>query len=277
MVKKKLSKKKRRLLDVLMVLLLLLGVGILLYPFVQDTLNDILDQQLISYYQEKANQENRQASEKAKHELEKKNQQLVEKGNNPGVAHFDPSVNREKSAKKKNINYYKKHTIAVLHIPKISVKLPIFDETNDFTLQKGATLLEGTSYPIGGKSTHAVISGHRGLPEATLFTNLPKLKINDQFYLDINSERHAYQVEKIQVIEPTDTQKMIIQPNRDLITLMTCTPYMVNTQRLLVTGHRIPYDAKKEDKIIQENNWRFEQIRICYPAQMSGIFFIRQI
>jgi sortase A len=255
MTKKTKSRKTRRLLDTLMVLLLVIGAGIFLYPFVQDTLNDFLDQQLITYYQGKANQENHQASEKAKQEMEKKNKELAEKGNNPGMSGFDQAVNQDKKVKKKSVDYYKKHTVAVIRIPKISVDLPIFDETNDFTLQKGAALLEGTSYPVGGKSTHSVISAHRGLPEATLFTDLPKLKVNDQFYIDINDERHAYQIEKIQVIEPTDTQTMVIQPARDLITLMTCTPYMVNTQRLLVTGHRIPYNAKKMDKKIETSNW----------------------
>ncbi|MGG5358300.1 MULTISPECIES: class C sortase [unclassified Enterococcus] len=255
MTKKTKSRKMRRLLDTLMVLLLVIGAGIFLYPFVQDTLNDFLDQQLITYYQGKANQENHQASEKAKQEMEKKNKELAEKGNNPGMSGFDQAVNQDKKVKKKSVDYYKKHTIAVIRIPKISVDLPVFDETNDFTLQKGAALLEGTSYPVGGKSTHSVISAHRGLPEATLFTDLPKLKVNDQFYIDINDERHAYQIEKIQVIEPTDTQTMVIQPGRDLITLMTCTPYMVNTQRLLVTGHRIPYNAKKMDKKIENSSW----------------------
>lgn len=255
MTKKRKSQKTRHLLDALMVLFLVVGAGIFLYPFVQDTLNDFLDQQLITYYQGKANQENHQASEKAKQEMEKKNQELAKKGNNPGTSSFDQAVNQDRTAKKKSVDYYKKHTIAVIRIPKISVDLPVFDETNDFTLQKGAALLEGTSYPVGGKSTHSVISAHRGLPEATLFTDLPKLKINDQFYIDINNERHAYQIEKIQVIEPTDTQTMVIQPGRDLITLMTCTPYMVNTQRLLVTGHRIPYNAKKMDKKIEDSNW----------------------
>ncbi|WP_071858934.1 class C sortase, partial [Enterococcus canis] len=133
-------------------------------------------------------------------------------------------------------------------------KLPIFDTTNDLFLAKGTSLLEGTSYPTGGESTHAVISGHRGLPEAKLFTDLPELKNGDQFYVEINREIHAYEVDQIKVIEPTNTDYLQIEKGKDYVTLLTCTPYMINSHRLLVRGHRIPYVpemAKELDKADQ--------------------------
>lgn len=100
--------------------------------------------------------------------------------------------------------YFEKHTIGVLTIPEINVHLPIFDETNTVLLEKGASLLEGTSYPTGGESTHAVISSHRGLPQAKLFTDLPKLTLGDSFYIEINGQTLAYQVDQIKTVEPTD-------------------------------------------------------------------------
>ncbi|BDP74056.1 hypothetical protein EfmAA96_18410 [Enterococcus faecium] len=111
------------------------------------------------------------------------------------------------------------------------------------------------------KNTHAVLSGHRGLPEAKLFTDLPKLKKGDQFFIQINGKTLAYQVEKIQVVLPDEVDSLGIQKGRDLVTLLTCTPYMVNTHRLLVTGHRIPYQAKEAKKAIQGidqwKKWKF--------------------
>ncbi|MDY4306844.1 class C sortase [Enterococcus mundtii] len=130
-------------------------------------------------------------------------------------------------------------------IPKINVSLPIFDQTTTKLLEKGACLLEGTSYPIGGKSTHAVLSSHRGLPQAKLFTDLPQLKIEDHFYIEINGQYLAYQVDQIKTVAPTETEALQIQENQDLVTLVTCTPYMVNSHRLLVRGHRVAVEPEE--------------------------------
>ncbi|WP_311744730.1 class C sortase, partial [Staphylococcus pseudintermedius] len=135
-------------------------------------------------------------------------------------------------------------TIGIVNIPKIKIKLPIFDTTNDLFLAKGTSLLEGTSYPTGGKSTHAVISGHRGLPSAKLFTDLPDLKKGDVFFIEINKRTLAYEIDQLKVVEPTETEDLLIEKDKDLVTLLTCTPYMINSHRLLVRGHRIPYTPK---------------------------------
>lgn len=132
--------------------------------------------------------------------------------------------------------------VAVVKIPIIDVNLPIYNNTTDLQLQEGAGLLRGTSMLTGGKGSHSVVTGHRGLPSAKLFTDLPKLKTGDQFYIEILDEVHAYQVDKIAVIEPSDTNELQAVADKDYVTLMTCTPYMINTHRLLVRGHRIPYN-----------------------------------
>lgn len=246
------GKRRIRILDILMVLLLMTGVGVLAYPFVQDALNDYLAQELISHYQNQANKENEAELVKTKAEMDAKNKELAEKEALPGMDAYNAAVDAVAQTDVANNSFYEEHTIGILSIPKIDVNLPIFDETTEIFLQKGLSLLEGSSYPTGGESTHAVLSGHRGLPEAKLFTDLPELVIGDQFFVQINNETLAYEVEKIQTIEPTDTEPLRIQAGRDLVTLMTCTPYMVNTHRLLVTGHRIPYTAEKAEKAIKK-------------------------
>lgn len=248
------QKKKRLLLDVVMMVVLVIGVGALLYPFVSDSLNNILDQQMINYYQHKANSENEATMKQAQAAMEKKNQELAANGNNPGADPWSDKIKRKKVPEKPTQDYFKQHTIGVIDIPKMKIKLPIFDQTNDLFLSKGTSLLEGTSYPTGGANTHAVISGHRGLPEAKLFTDLPELKMGNKFYLHINQQIHAYQVDQIKVVEPTNTDYLHIEQGKDLVTLLTCTPYMINSHRLLVRGHRVPYVPSKDDKKLNQGN-----------------------
>ncbi len=249
------SKKKRRIIDGFMILLLIIGIGAFAYPFVSDALNNYLDQQIIAHYQAKASQENTKEMAELQEKMEKKNHELAKKGSNPGL---DPFSETQKTTKKPDKSYFESHTIGVLTIPKINVRLPIFDKTNALLLEKGSSLLEGTSYPTGGANTHAVISGHRGLPQAKLFTDLPELKKGDEFYIEVNGKTLAYQVDQIKTVEPTDTKDLHIESGQDLVTLLTCTPYMINSHRLLVRGHRITYQPEKAaagmKKVVQQQN-----------------------
>jgi sortase A len=249
------KRKKCRfnIIDGVMVIILFIGLGILSYPFIQNALNDYLDQKIITAYQVKQSAKSDDEIARIEGEQKAANKQLAAVGNEPGVTDFIQSTTSSRK-KKGTENYYTKHTIGVLSIPAISASLPIFDVTNDLTLQKGAALLDGTSYPIGGKSTHAVISAHRGLSTAELFTKLPKLKIGDTFYIKINKKTRAYQIYTVKTIEPTHTELLKIQESKDIVTLMTCTPYMVNTHRLLVTGKRVPYKGQEKQQI-KKINW----------------------
>lgn len=132
--------------------------------------------------------------------------------------------------------------MGTVEIPGIHITLPIMHTTAEDVLQNAAGHLEGSSLPIGGNGTHCVIAAHRGLPSAALFTDLDTMQMGDHFYLHILNETLAYEVETISVVEPEDTSQLGVQEGRDLCTLLTCTPYGVNTQRLLVTGHRVKYD-----------------------------------
>lgn len=136
-----------------------------------------------------------------------------------------------------------------IEIPKIGVDLPIYHGTDDDVLSNGIGHLEGTSLPVGGASTHCVLTGHRGLPNSKLFTRLDEIEENDLFYLNIFGETLAYKVNQIEVIEPDEVDKLNIQEGKDLVSLITCTPYGLNTHRLVVTGERVSYEKKVYENI----------------------------
>ena len=139
------------------------------------------------------------------------------------------------------LNINDDEVMGIVEIPKIDVELPIYHTTDEDVLQIGAGHLEGSSLPVGGESTHAVISAHRGLPSATLFTDLDQLVEGDHFLLHILDDTLCYEVDQITVVEPDQTESLSVVEGEDLVTLLTCTPYGVNTHRLLVRGHRVPY------------------------------------
>ncbi|HEM5956545.1 TPA: class C sortase [Streptococcus suis] len=232
---------KRKIVDTVMGVVLACGIGILSYPFIRNSLNDLMNQQIIQHYQQQANQKSTEEYQLKLAEMEAKNKQFAYQNISPGFDPFSEEARKVEDLK----TVYEDYVLGVISIPKIQIRLPIFDQTREDFLARGATYLEGTSFPIGGESTHSVISGHRGLTEAKLFTDLPDLVEGDRFYIELKeSEIHAYQVDKIQVVDPSDVSSLQIVEGQDYVTLVTCTPYMVNSHRILVRGHRIPYKAE---------------------------------
>lgn len=144
--------------------------------------------------------------------------------------------------------------MGTIRIPKISVRLPIYHGTSESALASGAGHLYGSSLPVGGKSTHAVLTGHRGLVEAAMFTRLDEMRVGDYFYIEVMGRTFGYQVDRITVIEPNDTSQLKIVPGEDRVTLMTCTPYGVNTHRLLVSATRsaIPDEIPAENDAVKD-------------------------
>ena len=136
-----------------------------------------------------------------------------------------------------------------IKIPSINVDIPIYHTSSDAILRKGAGHMEETTLPVGGKSTHAAITAHRGLAESVLFTNLDKVKVGDTFTIEVLGEPIVYQVETVRIVAPTETDWLKVDPDRDLVTLITCDPLGINTERMLVTGERTlptPIKAIKE-------------------------------
>lgn len=143
--------------------------------------------------------------------------------------------------------------IGHVEIPKIDTDIPIYAGTVEDVLQKGAGHLEGTSLPVGGSSTHTVITAHSGLPTAKLFTDLSKLRVGDKFFIHNLSRVLAYEVDQIRTVEPSNFSDLLIVPHKDYATLLTCTPIMINTHRLLVRGHRVPYNPHEFESLNKKN------------------------
>lgn len=173
----------------------------------------------------------------------------------PNLNWKDPYTDEERS---EGVQTYAKmlevqEKIGVVHIPNISLSLPIYAGTNERILQKGVGHLEGSSLPIGGKNTHSVLTAHRGLPQARLFTDLDKLKVKDIFSVATISGDIYYEVDQIITISPSETDTVKIEPGKDYLTLLTCTPYMINSHRLLVRGKRITDFSLEQLETIKNN------------------------
>lgn len=187
---------------------------------------------------------------------------------------FDPSaIDMADDVYYDILNYTDDGVMAYINIPKIDVNLPIYHGTDNEHMLKGVGHLVGTSFPVGGIDTHAVLSAHSGLSTAELFTNLADLKKGDLFYIHVLDDVLAYEVDKINVVKPDETNDLKIVPGQDYVTLVTCTPYGINSHRLLVRGHRVEYNPdleKQESKKVNNDVWFKEYIK----SIVSGIGII---
>ena len=226
---------KKKLPVIVIGCVLLLGVCLILYPVVSAILAKMTQSVTISNYQHAVDNLSNHEIEKLKSEAMKYNESLS------GAVLTDAFANAKGSETSSFRLLNTGEVIGYIEIPKINVYLPIYHGTTEDILQKGVGHLNNTSLPIGGKSTHAVLSGHRGLPSATLFTDLDQLVNKDVFYIHILDEVLAYKVDQIKVVNPEDINDLKIQDGKDYVTLVTCTPYGINTQRLLVRGERTEY------------------------------------
>ncbi|WP_373738950.1 class C sortase [Jeotgalibaca porci] len=228
----------------LIILIFLLGFGIFMYPNLTQIYAKISQYQIILSY-------NRQQAEMGK-EIKKIEMARIAEYNKSlidnTVVYEDPFETNEAATETLKDKASEKlgDPIGYIAIPKISVNVPIYNGTTDYILQKGIGLLEKSSMPVGGAGTHAALTGHRGLPESKLFTDLDEMKIGDIFYIHSLAGTLAYEVESVETVLPHETETLKIMDDRDLVTLITCTPYMINTHRILVRGARITLDATKE-------------------------------
>ena len=221
-------------------LMILSGIGVASYPVISNAVAQRHASEAIQNYDDTVKSMDTEKLDAAKEAARRYNQQL------------DSAVERDAAgeAEDTGTSYVDLvdvgESLGYITIPKIDVNLPIYEGTSDDVLQRGVGHLEGSSYPLGGESTHSVLTGHRGLPEAVLFTDLDKLEEGDCFYLHILDETLAYQVDQIKVVEPEHTEDLDITAGQDYCTLVTCTPYAINTHRMLVRGTRIPYNGEEE-------------------------------
>ena len=234
---------KRKILTVLAILLGLAGLGVLLYPSVSNWMEQAKQRRQIAAYQEAQAQMEQERRAALLAEADRYNQKLAELG-----ISFDMLGEAEKEALLIDGKSYDELLLAedsgvmgYLEIEKIKLKLPIYHGVSEEALESGVGHLEGTSLPVGGETTHAILFGHRGLPSAKLFTDLDQLEEGDHFLIHVLNETLCYEVDKISVVKPEETSSLAVEEGKDLVTLLTCTPYGVNTERLLVRGHRVPY------------------------------------
>ena len=238
---------KNKIINIFLVLILLCGIGVLSYPFISNILQDRKQDQILTEYNEEMEKLSDAEIEEAKEKAKQYNDSL---SNTVVISDpFDPDAADDMSADYMSaLNLEKNGIMAYIEIPRIDVYEPVYHGTSEEVLAKGVGHLEGTSLPIGGESTHTVLSGHTGLPEAEIFTKLESVKEGDIFLIHVLNETLAYKVDQIKVVEPSETDDLKIVPGYDYATLVTCTPYGINSHRLLVRGIRTEYTQDVSDE-----------------------------
>lgn len=242
------SKKKNKITinDIIRLIVLLVAFSVLLYPTLSSYLNEKNSSKVVSYYDEESIKLSETEKEQMLEDARAYNQEML--GN---IDLIDPSSKENTEIDERYqslLNPDGTGMMGYIHIPKINIELPIYHGTSEAVLQAGVGHFWGTSLPVGGESTHTVLTGHRGLPIKTLFTNIDKLEEGDIFYIKVLDETLAYQIDQILTVLPEETDALAIESGKDYATLVTCTPYAINTHRLLVRGYRIPYEEATEQE-----------------------------
>ena len=246
---------RRKISTILFALLFLIGFGIMAYPTIADQWNTYRQSRLITEYDEVVSKMEPEDFTRQWEAAKNFNQTMTQNK-------LYSDVFGESREDPKDSEYWKVLNIAgdgvmgYLTIPKINIKLAVYHGTADDVLQTGIGHLNGTKLPIGGEGTHSILAAHRGLPSAKLFTDIDQLEKKDRFYLHVLDEDLAYEVDQILPMVDKDDRDTLegalqIEEGEDLVTLFTCTPYGVNSHRLLVRGHRVPYDGELESTPVE--------------------------
>ena len=243
------KKRGRRGIDILLILCFFAGIGVLGYPTVSNMWNQHRSEELMAAYNEDVCRMSDDEVWTMWQEAETYNQNHRE---NVIMDSFTQSADIPTEAYEQLLNPEGRQIMGSLRIPKIDLHLPIYHGIGNKVLEKGCGHLYGTSLPVGGSGTHAVLAAHRGLPNAKLFTDVDQLTEGDFFFLDILNRTLAYEVDRIQVVLPTEIDRLKIEEGEDYVTLVTCTPYGVNTHRLLIRGVRTEYEGQESDTYVEE-------------------------
>lgn len=227
---------KKKLPVIILILAFAAGISMLLYPTVSEYWNSLHQTRAITTYSEEIAALNEEEQERLLEAARDYNQKLYENGTHWTL------TEEELEEYNSLLNMSSDGIMGYINIPKIGVTLPIYHGTGETELQKGAGHLEGSSLPVGGENTHAVLSSHRGLVSAKLFTDLDQLQTGDTFSITVLKETLTYEVDQIRIVLPEELNSLAIEEGQDYCTLVTCTPYGVNTHRLLVRGHRVEND-----------------------------------
>lgn len=258
---------RKRSSTIILLVIFIIGLSLLLYPSFSDWWNSFHQSRAITTYSDlldNLDEEEYQAIWDAATEY---NESLTERQNSYILS------DEQKAIYDQLLNVGGTGIMGYIEVPSINQRLPVYHGTSEGVLQIAIGHLEWTSLPVGGEGSHAVLSGHRGLPSAKLFTDLDRLVIGDVFMLRILDEVLTYQVDQILIVEPSDTDSLLIEQGKDLCTLVTCTPYGVNSHRLLVRGHRIETTEEAAPVRITADALQIEPIAVA-PVVASPILLV---
>ncbi len=263
---------KKRISTILLIVVFVAGLGLMLYPTLSDLVNKAHQSVAINSYDKQVAKLSKEDYRKILNDARQYNKTVTSnefprderdlEGNDEYRAAVNPSGNG---------------MIGYLKIDSIDVRLAIYHTTKESLLQTGVGHVPTTSLPVGGKNTHAVLTGHRGLPSARLFTDLDKVKTGDRFYIYVLDDILAYEVDQIKTVVPTDTRDLQIVQGKDYVTLVTCTPYGINSHRLLVRGHRVTYDEKMREELaetVEVSKLSAEQLAIFVAGLSVALLII---
>lgn len=236
---------KKHFSTLLLIVIFVVGLGLILYPTLSDYWNSFHQSKAISLYSESVADMDKEAYEKILNAAKAYNKNIADRGIKWTF------TEEEEKEYEQVLKIDETSAMGYIDIPKIDCKLTIYHGTNEMVLHTGVGHMEGTSLPVGGEGSHCVLSGHRGLPSAKLFTDLDKLVEGDIFTINILDETFTYEVDQIRVVDPDDLTSIVQEKDKDYVTLVTCTPYGVNTHRLLVRAHRIE-NANGDARVIAD-------------------------
>lgn len=264
---------KRNLTTIILIIVFLVGLGLMMYPTVSDMINKAHQTVAIDTYEQEVAKLSDDDFSSILKDARKYNAALTTNEFPKNSEDLDGNEEYQKA-----VNPAGNGMMGYIRIDAINVKMPVYHTTKESVLQSGIGHIPTTSLPVGGESTHAVLTGHRGLSSARLFTDLDKIREGDVFYIYVLDEVLAYQVDQIKTVLPAQTQDLQIVEGEDHVTLVTCTPYGVNTHRLLIRGTRIPYSAEIDEKTEAEAEARStlttEQLVLIIGAPILTVLFI---
>ena len=259
--------KRKHISTIFIILIFLVGLGFISYPTVSNLWNQAHQSRAIATYSKQVEKLDDSENKKMLKAARKYNKSLLKKSD-----HWKLSK-KDKKKYESLLDISGTGIMGYIEVPKIDCSLPIYHGTDEGALQIAIGHLEGSSLPVGGKSTHCVLSGHRGLPSARLFTDLDQMEEGDIFILNILGRKLAYEVDQIKVVLPEEMSDLEIEEGKDLCTLVTCTPYGINTHRLLVRGHRTEYVEKKVEEEQKEIQTKKTDIRLMI-AGGAGVLIL---
>ena len=245
-------------------LVFLLALGITLYPFVSNYLAEKYQSTAMAAYSDAISRMDDTTLMREREAAQQFNRSIgVISMSGPDAI---SRLNAARDGYDDLLNVNNNGIMGYIRIPSIDVELPIYHGVENSTLEQGVGHLPGSSLPVGGESTHAVLAAHSGLASQRMFTDLEQLREGDRFYLSVLGETLAYEIDQMLVVEPDDAAALELQPGMDLVTLITCTPYGVNTHRLLVRGKRVPYEPAQEEVVEAEaapepSTWRRQYVK----------------